>query len=64
MQPKKLDEITEEDQNTRVAKQVELIMDTLIEKFRNNSKKPISYYEFVVDPDSFSNTIEKYQVNL
>lgn len=58
VQHKKLDEISEEDQNSKVAKQVEFIMDALKHEYRNNNKKPISYYGFVVDPTSFSNTIE------
>ena len=58
VQHKKLDEISEEDQNSKVAKQVEFIMDALKREYRNNNKKPISYYGFVVDPTSFSNTIE------
>ena len=58
VQAKKITDITEEDQNTKVAKHVEFIMDCLVKEWKRNSKKPISFYHFVMDPQSFSNTVE------
>ncbi len=58
MQPKKLDDIAEEDQNTAVAKHVEYIMKCLAKEYKANNEKPISFYHFVIDPTSFSNSIE------
>ena len=58
MQPRKLDEITEDDQNTKVAKHVEYIMRCLRDEYKANNEKPISFYHFVIDPTSFSNSVE------
>ena len=56
--PLKPEEIGEEDQNTKVAKHVEYIFKCLKKEYENSNKQPISYYHFVVDPKSFSNTVE------
>ncbi|XP_046639915.1 EP300-interacting inhibitor of differentiation 3-like [Daphnia pulicaria] len=58
LQPKKLDDIAEEDQNTAVAKHVEYIMKCLAKEYKANNEKPISFYHFVIDPTSFSNSVE------
>lgn len=58
VQPRKITDITEEDQNTKVAKHVEYIHDCLRKEYKRRNKKPISFYEFVIDPTSFSNSVE------
>lgn len=58
LQPRKLDDITEDDQNTKVAKHVEYIMRCLRDEYKANNEKPISFYHFVIDPTSFSNSVE------
>lgn len=58
LQPKKLTEISDEDQNSKVAKHVEYIMSCLAKEFKANDRKPISFYRFVMDPTSFSNSVE------
>lgn len=59
-QPTKLTDISEEDQNTKVLKRVEFIRATLKSLYRAQGKKPVSFYHFVLDPTSFSNSVENF----
>ena len=54
----RINDIAEEDQNTRVAKHVEFIMDCLKKEYKRSNKQPVPFYNFVIDPKSFSNTVE------
>jgi len=56
--PMRINDIAEEDQNTRVAKHVEFIMDCLKKEYKRSNKQPVPFYNFVIDPKSFSNTVE------
>lgn len=56
--PLRIDDIAEEDQNTKVAKHVEFIMDCLKKEYKRCNKQPVPFYNFVIDPKSFSNTVE------
>jgi len=56
--PMRINDIAEEDQNTKVAKHVEFIMDCLKKEYKRANKKPVPFFNFVVDPKSFSNTVE------
>ena len=39
-------------------KRVQEAFKQLVQEFRSNGKKPVNYFRFVVDPDSFSRTVE------
>lgn len=48
----------EESHQEATEKEVERILGCLQRYFRDDSEEPISYYEFVIDPNSFSRTVE------
>ncbi|XP_069381058.1 non-structural maintenance of chromosomes element 4 homolog A-like [Paralichthys olivaceus] len=56
--PTQLEKIEESHQET-TEKAVERILGYLKSYYQDNAKTPIPYYEFVTDPDSFSQTVEK-----
>ena len=58
LQPRKLTDFSEDDHNNMVTKHVEYIMGCLQKEFRQKGKKPVSFYHFVIDPTSFSNSVE------
>nr|CAD7409354.1 unnamed protein product [Timema cristinae] len=58
-QKKKPEDLTEVDEDDdEMLQQMRFVMSVLAEAMKTNDNKPLCYFRFVVDPHSFSNTIE------
>ncbi|XP_013399421.1 non-structural maintenance of chromosomes element 4 homolog A-like [Lingula anatina] len=56
--PKQLKSVDEEEQREQTTEEVERIHRLLMNYWRNNKKKPVDYFEFVLNPGSYGHTIE------
>ena len=49
---------SQEDGQQRTSKLVESTRKILERRYSQNNKQPVDYFKFVIDPDSFGNTVE------
>lgn len=56
--PTQLKDFNDSGKNEATTEEVERIHEILKEKYRENGDKPLCYFEFVLNPDSFGHTVE------
>ncbi|XP_018564152.1 non-structural maintenance of chromosomes element 4 homolog A isoform X2 [Anoplophora glabripennis] len=59
LQKKEPERVTSLDKEEKgIEEIVKLLHDVLTEKYMENGEEPISYYDYIIDTDSFANTVE------